>query len=370
MFVDYTGGKLEICDRITGERKDVEVFVAILAASQLTYVEATWTQRKEDWIKANENALWYFGGVPGVIVPDCLRSGVTKANKYEPEINPVYADFARHYGTAIVPARPHSPKDKAMVENATKIVYQRVFAPLRNRLFFSLEELNEAIREKLEGHNETPFQRIRISRKDLFNEIEKDALRKLPSGRYELKEFRCLKVPSNYHIELREDNHYYSVPWQYRGKRIMLVYTQSTVEVYYQNMRIASHKRERMRGYTTLKEHMLPKHRFYAELGPEEITLRAEKIGKEVKVLIEKILRYAGNKHQALRTCLGITDLSRHYGSERLSSACKRALEFHCYSYKQVKNILEKGLDKLKEEPISSRSYPMHSNIRGRAYFD
>ncbi|MFQ5888005.1 MAG: IS21 family transposase [Candidatus Hydrothermarchaeales archaeon] len=370
MFVDYTGKKLQIYDRMIGEEKDVEVFVAILAASQLTYAEATRTQKKGDWIKANENALWYFGGVPQIIVPDCLKSGVGKANRYEPEINPVYADFAKHYGTAIVPARPYSPKDKAMVENATKIVYGRVFAPLRNSLFFSLEELNGAIRERLEEHNKAPFQRMGISRKDLFNEIEKDALRELPPGRYELKEFRCFKVPSNYHIELREDNHYYSVPWQYRGKRITLLYTQSTVGVYHQNMRIALHKRERRRGYTTQKEHMPPNHRFYAQLSPEEMIGRAEKIGDKVKVLMEKVLRDKGNKHQALRTCLGITDLSRRYGPERLNRACKRALEFHCYSYKAVKNILEKGLDRLKEEPAIPESYPIHSNIRGRIYFN
>ena len=274
-------------------------------------------------------------------------------------------------GTAIIPARPHSPKDKAMVESAIKIVYQRVFAPLRNSLFLSIEELNQAIRERLEKHNRAPFQRIRISRKDLFNQVEKDALGNLPLSRYELKEFRSLKVPSNYHIELREDNHFYSIPWQLRGKRIMLVYTQSTVEVYHQNMRVAFHQRERKRGYTTLKEHMPPQHRFYAELSPEEVVSQGGKIGEEVKVLIEKILRYSSTRqrHQALRSCLGIIDLSRHYDKERLNRACSRALEFHVFSYKAVRNILEKGLDRLKEEPLSSKSYPVHSNIRGGSYF-
>jgi len=159
MFVDYTGKKLKICERTQGKEKELEVFAAILPASGLTYVEATETQKKEDWLKANEHALWYFGGVPGQIVPDCLKSAVTKGNKYEPDINPEYANFAGHYGTAVVPARPHNPKDKAMVENAVKIIYRRVFAPLRDHLFHSVKELNEAIGDLLEEHNNTPFQR-------------------------------------------------------------------------------------------------------------------------------------------------------------------------------------------------------------------
>jgi len=219
MFVDFTGERIKVQD------EEMEVFVGILGVSQLTYAEATENQRKEDWIRANENALWYFGGAPQIIVPDCLKSAVTRANKYEPDINPVYADFTRHYGTAIVPARPYNPKDKALVESAVKIVYQRVFAPLRKWSFYSLEELNGAIREKKDEHNSKPFQRMRMSRKDLFNEVEKDVLKPLPSARYELKEFRRYKVSSNYHIGLREDNHYYSVPWQYRGKYVTAIYT-------------------------------------------------------------------------------------------------------------------------------------------------
>ena len=214
-----------------------------------------------------------------------------------------------------------------------------------------------------------PFQRIRVSRKELFNEIEKDALGKLPPLRYELKEFRSLKVPSNYHIELREDNHYYSCPWQLRGKRVMVVYTQSTVEIYHQNMRVALHQRERKRGYTTLKEHMPPEHRFYAELTPQDVAKRAEVIGKEVKAFVEEVFHCKVNKHQALRTSLGIVDLCRRFGPERLNGACKRALEFRCLSYRMVREILEKGLDRLKEEELMSSSYPVHSNIRGKAYF-
>ncbi len=253
MFVDYTGKKLKIYERGTGKEKDVEVFVGILPASGLTYVEATGTQKKEDWLKANEHALFYFEGVPGQIVPDCLKSAITKANKYEPDINPCYADFAKHYSTVIVPARPYSAKDKAMVENAVKIVYRRVFAPLRDRLFYSVDELNEAIRDLLEEHNNTPFQRIKMSRRELFHETEKTTLKPLPLRRYELKEFRRFKVPSNYHIEIREDNHYYSVPWQYKGRNVTVIYTASTVEIYHKSIRIALHKREEKKRLYDLK---------------------------------------------------------------------------------------------------------------------
>jgi len=370
MFVDYTGKKLKICERTTGKEKEVEVFAAILPASQLTYVEATETQKKEDWLKANEHALWYFGGVPGQIVPDCLKSAVTKGNKYEPDINPEYANFAGHYGTAVVPARPHNGKDKAMVENAVKITYRRVFAPLRDRLFYSVDELNGAIRDLLEKHNNTPFQRIKMSRRDLFDEIEKTTLKPLPKKRYELKEFRRFKVPSNYHIEIREDNHYYSVPWQYKGKNVTMIYTASTVEVYHKSIRIALHQREKKRGYTTLKEHMPARHRLYAQQGPQEMITQAKEIGDKAGALVEKIFESKGCLQLSYRTCLGIIDLSRRYGTDRLNRASGRALEFHSYSYKTVRNILEKVLDTIKEETLLPESFPPHSNIRGRDYFD
>jgi len=370
MFVDYTGKKLKIYERGTGKEKEVEVFVAILPASGLTYIEATQSQRKEDWLKANENAFYYFEGVPGQIVPDCLKSAVTKANKYEPDINPCYADFARHYSTVIVPARPYGARDKAMVENAVKITYRRVFAPLRDRLFYSLDELNEAIKDLLEEHNNTPFQRIKMSRRELFDETEKTTLKPLPLRRYELKEFRRFKVPSNYHIEIREDNHYYSVPWQYKGRNVTVIYTASTVEIYHKNIRIALHKREEKRGYTTSKGHMPSQHRFYAEWSPEEMITRAKEIGDETRALVEKIFESKGCLHLSYKTCLGIIDLSRRYGARRVNRASERALEFHSYSYKAVKNILEKGLDKLAEETLLLESFPVHSNIRGGDYFN
>jgi len=369
LFVDYTGKKMTIYDKKTGIGREVEILVAVLGASQVTYVEATESQKKEDWIKANENALWYIGGVPQAIVPDCLKSAVTDPDKYEPDINPEYDDFARHYNTVILPARPNTPKDKAMVENAVKITYIRVFAPLRNRVFYSLEELNEAIWEQLETHNNARFQRMRISRWELFNETEKHVLKPLPAERYELRGFLNVRVQFNYHIAFGPDTHYYSVPWQYRKKYVKVIYTATAVEVYHKNIRIAFHKRDReVNGYTTEKEHMPPHHRFYAEWSPQRFINWGREIGNDVKTMIEKVLESRKFPEQAFKVCLGILNLSKSYGRERLNRACMRALEYNCYSYKSVSNILKKGLDKVRDEK-NCLELPFHENIRGNKYF-
>ena len=372
MFVDYTGKKLMVYDRTTGVGVEVEVMVAILGASQLTYAEAVESQKKEDWIKANEHALRYWGGVPQAIVPDCLKSAVERADKYEPDINPEYADFARHHNTVILPARPHSPKDKALVENAVKIIYQRVFAPLRDRIFYSLEEFNEAIRERLEVHNHTPFQRMKISRWDLFNQTERSALKPLKPEVYELRRFLNLKVQFNYHIAFSPDKHYYSVPWRYGGKRVTVIYTSSSVEIYHKNIRIASHLRNfSANRYTTTKEHMPSHHQFYDGWSPQKMIGWAEAIGTEVRVMIEAVLESRQYPEQAYKACLGILNLVRKYGKERLNEACERALGYRCYTYRSVRNILENNLDKVRDQDKQTihRQLPIHENIRGNEYF-
>jgi transposase len=217
MFADFTGKKLQIVDRHTGEIRDLEVFVALMGASHYTYVEATLSQKKADWIEANQNAFHYFGGVPKAVVPDCLKSAVKTPDNYEPDINPQYADFARHYQTTILPARPNRPRDKALVEGAVRIVYAWIFAALRNRTFFTLEDLNQAIKEQLERYNSKPMQKLKLSRKQLFEDVDKTALGPLPPQRYSLRRFKRLKAQFNYHIYLTEDKHYYSVPYRYRG---------------------------------------------------------------------------------------------------------------------------------------------------------
>jgi transposase len=370
MFVDFTGKKLFVSDPKTGVQREAEVFVAILGASQLTYAEARYTQQKADWIKANENALRYIGGVPRAIVPDCLKSGVTKGDKYDPDVNPEYADFARYYDTVILPARPHAPRDKALVENAVKIVYNRVFAPLRNQPFYSLEELNRAIREKLAVHNSRCFQRLQISRQQLFQEIEKAVLKPLPVNPYELRSFKFMQVQFNYHVYLSDDGHYYSVPYPYRGRKVRIAYTTSIVEIYHKNTRIAFHKRNLTQNkYTTVAEHMPPNHRFYKDWCPEKILEWAAKKGPNVQELVAKLLEKGTYPEQTYKTCLGVINLSKQYGNQRVDLACQRALEFHYYSYKAVKNILAKGLENIAEVASLQSKLPDHENIRGSDYY-
>jgi transposase len=370
MFVDYAGDKLAIMDRKTGKEQPVEVFVAILGASQLTYAEASFSQKSEDWIRSNERAFIYFGGVSQAIVPDNLKSGVTQCNRYEPGINFMFDDFAGHYQTVILPARVRRPQDKALVENAVNLVYQRIYAPLRNRTFYSLEELNEAIWDLLRQHNNTPFQRLKISRRELFDKIEKPVLKPLPKERYAIKQCRELTVQFNYHVELREDRHYYSVPWQLKGKRVRVTYDDRDVAIYYDNIRMVQYKRDRSpNGYTTLHTHMPPHHRFYARWSPERFLRWAQSIGDDVAEMIQVVLKSRKHPEQAFKTCMGILNLVKEHGPDRLNKACARALGFGFHSYKRIKNILDRGLE---EEPLTeSRELPVssHENIRGSQYY-
>jgi transposase/predicted transcriptional regulator len=370
MFVDYAGDKLVIVDRKAGKERSVEVFVAILGASQLTYAEASFSQKSEDWIRSNERAFIYCGGVTQAIVPDNLKSGVTCSNRYEPGINVMFDDFAGHYQTVILPARVRRPQDKALVENAVNLVYQRIYAPLRNRIFYSLKELNEAIWDLLEQHNNTPFQRLKTSRREIFDNIEKQVLKPLPKERYAIKQCKELTVQFNYHVELREDRHYYSVPWQLKGKRVRVVYDDRNVAIYYDNVRIIQYKRDRSpNGYTTLHIHMPPHHRFYAQWSPERFIRWAQSIGDDVAEMIQVVLKSREHPEQAFKICMGILNLVKEHGPDRLNKACARALGFGFYSYKRIKNILDRGLE---EEPLTeSRELPVssHENIRGRQYY-
>ncbi|MDO9565117.1 MAG: IS21 family transposase, partial [Candidatus Desulfaltia sp.] len=308
--------------------------------------------------------------VTQAIVPDNLKSGVTYSNRYEPGINFMFDDFAGHYQTVVLPTRVRSPQDKALVENAVKLVYQRIYAPLRNRTFWSLQELNEAIWDLLEKHNNTPFQRLKVSRRELFEKIERPVLKPLPMERYAIKECRELTVQLNYHIELREDRHYYSVPWQLKGNRVRVIYDDRNVAIYYDNIRIAQHKRDRIpNGYTTLDTHMLPNHRYYAEWSPERFIKWGQSIGDDVAEMIQVVLKNRKHPEQAFKTCMGILNLVKEHGSDRLNKACRRALVFGFYSYRRIKNILDRGLEE--EVPAESMELPVfsHENIRGSQYY-
>ena len=369
MFVDFTGKHLFLVDRETGEIRKVEVFVAVLGASQRTYVEATKTQQKHDWIEANQNAFTYFGGVTNAIVPDCLKSAVTKANKYEPDINPEYLDFARHYHTTILPARPAHPKDKSLVEGAVKIVYAWIFARLRDRTFHQLEDLNAAIRELLEKYNNKAMQKIKLSRNELFNEIEKDALKPLPTEKYVKRHFKSVKAQFNYHVYLGEDKHYYSVPYRYKGKKINAFYTQNTIELFFENTRIAFHKRSTgiKNRYTTLKEHMPPNHQFVDGWCPQKFLDWAGNIGEQVEQVIAHILERPLHPEQAYKVCMGILNLEKLYSKERLNKACQRAVEFQHYSYKAIKNILVQKIEDCQSDFFQLPTN--HKNVRGKQYY-
>ena len=371
LYVDFAGEKLKIIDKDTGEMQEVEVFLAILGASQLTYVEAVLTQQKEDFIAGCEGAIHYYGGVPAAIVPDNLKSAVIKSSKYEPVLNETFADFAEHYGTTILPARAYRPRDKALVENAVRISYMRIYARIRGNNYYSLEELNIAIRAALEDHNNTLLTGRNYTRRQQFEEIERSTLMPLPPLKYELKKLYLGTVGKNGHVGLGPDKHYYSVPYVYIGKKVKLLYSRQSVEIYCNYQRIALHNRTKSAyQYTTNKEHLASTHRFVSDWTPERFISWAEAIHEDVKLYILKILDRKQHPEQAYKSCIGILSFAKKVSNERLIKACQLALGYGIHNYKTIQKILDKGLDK-QEAPAESDQIPMpfHDNIRGENYY-
>jgi transposase len=373
IYIDFAGEKLTIIDKQSGIEKKVEVFVAILGASQLTYVEALMSQKKEDFIPACENALHYYGGVPAAIVPDNLKSAVTKSHRYEPTINETFADFAEHYNTTILPTRAYKPKDKALVEGAVNIIYTRIYAKMRNIKFYSLEELNKAISILLKEHNNQILTGKDYSRRQQFESVEKQTLLELPIMRYEFKKQVITTVAKHGHVCLSQDKHYYSVPYGFIGKRVKVMYTQYNVEIFYEYKRIAAHLRLRQNPYeyTTEKEHLHPTHQYVMSLRPERFLVEAEEIHKDVKRYILKIIE-GTNHHTEFknRVCQGVLSLAKKFGNERLTKACQRALDYGIYNYRTIKKILVNGLEKDEVEKINEQlNMPQHDNIRGSDYY-
>jgi transposase len=325
MFVDYAGKTLQLVDKQSGEVIQVQFFVAILGASQLTYAEATMSQNKEDFITSVENAMYYYQGVPQAIVPDNLKSAVTKSNRYEPTLN---------------------------------------------ETFFDIESLNRAIWQGLTKHNQAKFTGKAYSRKDLFEEIEIHKLSLLPQQRYEIKHQAIATVMQNGHVLLSEDKHYYSVPYGYIRKKVKLLYNSKTVEIYHKYNRIAVHARTKSRyNYTTIKEHLATTHQFMTEWTPQRFINWAGSIDEHVKLLIINILEKKQHPEQAYKSCMGILSLTKKVGKGRLINACTRALEYGIYNYKIVQNILEKGLDKMEQNNDEQQDLPKHDNIRGKKYY-
>ncbi len=371
MYIDFAGEKLSITDRETGEVTPVEVFAAILGCSQLMYAEAVASQKKEDLIRACENALQFFGGVPAAIVPDNLKSAVTKSSKYEPTINETFADFAEHYSTAVLPARAYRPKDKSLVEGMVKIIYRCIYSTVATQVHFTLPSLNLAILEALEINNRELFKGRDYSRRQQFEELEKAALQPLPRYRYEFKQQSMVTVMKNGHVCLGADKHYYSVPFRFIGKKVKILFTSTGVEVFYHYERIASHKRElRKYHYTTLDEHLASAHRYVTDWTPEKFIEQARAIHEDLAEYICLVMEGKQHPEQAYKSCAGILSLARKVGQERLVNACRRAHSFGVYNYPIVQQILGKNLDMLsEEEQQQAQDMPNHHNIRGNDYY-
>lgn len=375
MFIDFAGKRLEITNKQTGEVTPVETFVSILPNSQYTYVEAVNSQKKEDLIACCENALHFYGGVPKAIVSDNLKSAVTRASKYEPIINRSFKDFARHYNCVVSPTRSYSPQDKALVENAVHLVYQRIYHPLREMTFFSLEELNQEIKRLLENYNKLLFQRKEASRRELFQSVERQYLNPLPQEKYELKDYKRAKVQKMGYVYFSPDKSYYSVPYRYIGKSTLIHFTKSMVEVYYNHQRIALHKRNFSKGsYNTNKDHLSSIHKEYSDWSPGYFKKKATPHGLNVVECVAKILEVASYPEVGYKRVMGLIELHKAYSSTRLNKACEIALKTDMVSYRRIKNILENNMDK---SPLSYQSLegnqathiPAHQNIRGAAAY-
>ena len=367
-FIDFSDG-LSIVDMATGELILTQLFLAVWGASNYTYAEATLSQALPEWIGAHRRALEYFRCAPRVLVPDNLKSGVSKACKYEPELNPTYADMAEHYGCAVVPARPRKPRDKAKAEAGVLLAQRWILAVLRKRTFYSLVELNAAIRECLELLNTRPMRRLKKSRREVFESLDRPSALALPVRPYEYAEWFKAKVGFNYHIEV--DNHSYSVPFQLLHEKLDVRLTATTIEAFRKGERVAAHARSYVKGgYTTLKEHMPPEHRAYAEWNPSRFIKWAGKTGTATARLVEKVLAGRTYPEQAYKTCMGIIHLSRHYEPERVEAAAERALKYNACSFRSMKAILSAGLDKQPDSRETGQmSLPLHQNIRGKQYY-
>jgi transposase len=374
VFIDYCDG-LTIVDALNGEIIPTQLFVAVWGASNYTYAEATLSQTLPEWIRSHVHALEYFQCAPHALVLDNLKSGVSKACKYEPELNPTYAEMAEHYGCAVLPARPYKAKDKAPAEVGVLIAQRWILAVLRKRIFYSLGELNTAIRECLEHLNNRLMRKLKKSRRELFEAKDRPAALSLPPQPYEYAEWCKVRVDINYHFEIAADQHYYSVPYQLLHEKLDVRLTATTVEAFHKGERVAAHVRSYIKGeYSTLSEHRPPEHQAYAEWSPERFIRWASKIGPITAQVVGKILESRPYPEQAFKSCLGVIHLSRHYESERIEAAAKRALKYNACSYRSVKAILSSGLDQQPDPEAFLRkdgqlSLPFHENIRGPEYY-
>lgn len=373
LFVDYAGMTMPITDPSTGEVRQGQVFVATLGASNYTYAEVTLTQGTEDWLASHRRALEFFGGVPALVIPDNLKTGVKSPCYYEPEVNPSYAELARHYGFAVLPTRVRKPRDKAKVETGVQIVERRILARLRDRTVFSLKEANEVVWTLLAELNMQPFQKLPGSRQSLFEELDRPALKPLPAEPYVLASWKKARVNIDYHIEI--DGHYYSVPHRYARQQVEVRLTATTLEVFLKGKRIASHAKlpnlSKHKGrHSTVTEHMPEAHRRHAEWSPQRLIRWAETIGACTAAVVKHILESRPHPEQGFRSCLGIMRLAKSYPPQRVEAACHRAVTLGAYSYQSIRSILKHNLD---QQPLTSSapqpSPSPHHNLRGAGYY-
>ena len=375
LFVDYAGQTVPIVDPASGEIRHAQIFVAVMGASNYTFAEATWSQKLSDWLGSHVRALAFFGGAPALVVPDNLKSGVDRACRYDPDINRSYAELASHYGMAVIPARPRKPQDKAKVEVGVQIVERWILAALRRQTFFSLHDLNAAIRPLLAQLNAKPFKKLPGNRLSAFESLDKPALRPLPAQSYEFAQWKKARVNIDYHIEF--EGHYYSVPHALVGKEIECRITANTLECLYQQQRVAVHVRSSQRGaHSTHAEHMPKSHRAHLRWTPGKLLNWALSIGPATRDVVEYQLTHKPHPEMGYRTCLGLLALARQYGHERLEAACQRALAIHSPYRKSVLSILQTGLDQASPPSAANPSIQEqesaithHDNVRGAEYY-
>ncbi len=371
MFVDYCGPTMDVINPQTGEVRTAQIFVSVLGASSYTFVEATWSQSLPDWIGSHVRAFNFFGGVPEVVVPDNLKSAVSKACRYDPDLNPTYQQLAEHYNVAVIPARPYKPKDKSKAEVAVQVVERWIMMRLRKQPFFTLASLNQAIRFLLADLNNRPFKKRPGSRQSQFESIDKPALRPLPPSPYEYLEVKKARVHLDYHVEY--DGHFYSVPYQLVKQNVMIHASRTTLTINHQGKQVAHHPRAFKHGHTTDTTHMAKAHLKHQEWSPQRFVLWATRIGAYTTLVVEHQL--AGRRHpeHGYRACLGLLNLTKKYGQERLEAACRRAHYINAMTYKNIASILSKGLDNLPMDDGDADkqiSLPLnHDNVRGAKYY-
>jgi len=371
LFIDYCGPTLPVIDGMTGEIIHAQIFVAVWGASNYTFAEATRSQKIADWIESHVRALAFFGGVPHLLIPDNLKAAVTTPCRYEPGISRSYADMARHYGTAVLPARPRKPKDKAKVEAGVLLVERWILARLRHHQFFSMAELNAAISKLLVELNTRLMQRQPRSRLDLFNDLDKPAMKPLPAERYEFAEWKFVKPGIDYHIELA--GRFYSVPHGLVGHQLEARYTESSVEVFHKHQRVAVHPRHGTAKHSTLDEHMPHSHREHRSWSPSRFLAWGLDIGPATHQVVTGLLENRPHPEHGYRSCLGLLNLSRRYSRLRLEVACSRAIRIGSPNYRSVVSILRSGLDQIENDPLREladpQPLPAHANVRGPGYY-